>query len=79
MTNLFPLPYWAPALTWVPIPLQALDAAFKRESHAPKRRLFEQCCALGVRSLLRLRSARPGWRGSERKRPRLLDLALGPE
>ena len=47
MTNLFPLPYWAPALTRVPIPLQALDAAFKQESHAPKRRLFEEGCARG--------------------------------
>ena len=62
MTNLFPLPYWAPALTRVPIPLQALNAAFRQESHAPKRRLFEECCALGVRSWLRLRSARPRWR-----------------
>jgi hypothetical protein len=62
MTNLFPLPYWAPALTRVPIPLQALDAAFRQESHAPKRRLFEECCALGVRSWLQLRSARPRWR-----------------
>ena len=34
MTNLFPLPYWAPALTRVPIPLQALDATFRQESHA---------------------------------------------
>ena len=76
MTNLFPLPYWAPALTRVPIPLQALDAAFKQESHAPKRRLFEECCALGVRSLLRLRSARPGGDGpDETAAP--LDLVLG--
>ena len=28
MTNLFPLPYWAPALKRVPIPLQALNEAF---------------------------------------------------
>ena len=28
MTNLFPLPYWAPALKRVPIPLQALNQAF---------------------------------------------------
>ncbi len=30
MTNLFPLPYWAPALKRVPILLQALDEAFVR-------------------------------------------------
>lgn len=28
MTNLFPLPCWAPALKRVPIPLQVLDEAF---------------------------------------------------
>jgi hypothetical protein len=28
MTNLFPLPCWAPALKRVPLPLQALDQAF---------------------------------------------------
>ena len=28
MTNLFPLPYWAPALKRVPILLQALEEAF---------------------------------------------------
>jgi hypothetical protein len=28
MTNLFPLPYWAPALKRVPIPLQVLNEAF---------------------------------------------------
>jgi hypothetical protein len=28
MTNLFPLPYWAPAFKRVPIPLQLLDQAF---------------------------------------------------
>ena len=28
MTNLFPLPYWAPALKRVPIPLQVLEAAY---------------------------------------------------
>ena len=39
MTNLFPLPYWAPALKRVPIPLQVLDAAYAhgdaRSSHLP--------------------------------------------
>ena len=28
MTNLFPLPYWAPALKRVPLPLKVLDAAY---------------------------------------------------
>ena len=35
MTNLFPLPYWAPALKRVPIPLQALDEAFEQGNGAP--------------------------------------------
>ena len=39
MTNLFPLPYWAPALQRVPLPLQVLDAAYARgdarSSHLP--------------------------------------------
>ena len=39
MTNLFPLPYWAPALKRVPIPLQVLEAAYAhgdaRSSHLP--------------------------------------------
>jgi hypothetical protein len=30
MTNLFPLPYWAPALKRVPIPLQVLNEALIR-------------------------------------------------
>ena len=34
MTNLFPLPCWAPALKRVPIPLQALNRAFVTESIA---------------------------------------------
>jgi hypothetical protein len=28
MSNLFPLPYWAPALKRVPIPLQLLEEAY---------------------------------------------------
>ena len=39
MTNLFPLPYWAPALKRVPIPLQVLEAAYAhrdaRHRHLP--------------------------------------------
>jgi hypothetical protein len=57
MTNLFPLPYWAPALKRVPIPLQALDEAFEQGTRAPKRRLFDECCALGVRGFLLARNA----------------------
>ena len=34
MTNLFPLPYWAPALKRVPIPLQILEAAYAH-AHLP--------------------------------------------
>ena len=34
MTNLFPLPYWAPAFKRVPIPLQVLEAEYARgEGH----------------------------------------------
>jgi len=57
MTNLFPLPYWAPALKRVPIPLQALDAAFEQGNGTPMRRLFDECCAFGVRGLLLARNA----------------------
>jgi hypothetical protein len=51
MTNLFPLPYWAPALQRVPIPLQALDEAFACGTGAHKRDLAEEC-ALGARGFL---------------------------
>ncbi len=57
MTNLFPLPYWAPALKRVPIPLQALDEAFERGNGTPMRRLFDECCALGLRGFLMARNA----------------------
>jgi hypothetical protein len=36
MTNLFPLPYWAPALQRVPKPLQRLDEAFTLGERARK-------------------------------------------
>ena len=52
MTNLFPLPYWAPALKRVPLPLQALEEAFEQGNGTPMRRLFDECCALGVRGFL---------------------------
>jgi hypothetical protein len=52
MTNLFPLPYWAPALKRVPIPLLALDAAFERGNGMPMRRLFDECRAFGVKGFL---------------------------
>jgi hypothetical protein len=57
MTNLFPLPYWAPALKRVPIPLQALDEAFTQGNDTPKRRLFDECRASGVRGFLLARNA----------------------
>ena len=57
MTNLFPLPYWAPALKRVPIPLQALEEAFEQGNGTPMRRLFDECCALGVRGFLLARNA----------------------
>ncbi len=57
MTNFFPLPYWAPALKRVPIPLQALDEAFERGNGTPMRRLFDDRCALGVRGFLLAQSA----------------------
>jgi len=40
MTNLFPLPLWAPALKRVPIPLQVLDEAFEQGSRARGRSVF---------------------------------------
>jgi len=33
-SNLFPLPYWAPALRRVPIPLQVLNEAYLRGKRA---------------------------------------------
>lgn len=57
MTNLFPLPYWAPALKRVPIPLQVLDEAFTQGNHARKRGLFDES-ALGLRALLVARGPR---------------------
>jgi hypothetical protein len=48
--NLFPLPYWAPALQRVPIPLQLLNAAYQSGErpcrgvplHACDKALIEQ-------------------------------------
>jgi hypothetical protein len=51
MTNLFPLPYWAPALKRVPIPLQALDDALTSDDRSVKRGLFDER-ASGLRSFL---------------------------
>ena len=36
--NLFPLPYWAPALWRVPIPLQLLNEAYAAGARAHSRR-----------------------------------------
>ena len=41
-TNLFPLPYWAPALQRVPIPLQVLNEAFV---HGDRSLEGTRCCA----------------------------------
>jgi len=41
MTNLFPLPYWAPALKRVPVPLQVLNEAYARPSTMAWRRDLE--------------------------------------
>jgi hypothetical protein len=57
MTNLFPLPLWAPALKRVPIPLQALDEAFAEGSSARRRSLFADC-VLGARGALSTLAAR---------------------
>jgi hypothetical protein len=38
--NLFPLPYWAPALQRVPIPLQVLNEAYLRGNRPGKRALW---------------------------------------
>jgi|GEM_PF-6403613 len=49
MTNLFPLPYWAPALKRVPLPLQALDEAFLKGGRAARafrgRRAPQTACS----------------------------------
>ena len=43
MTNLFPLPCWAPALKRVPIPLQAFNQAFAQGAEsAPDAIEFER-------------------------------------
>ena len=41
MTNLFPLPYWAPALKRVPAPLQVLNETYARPSTLAWRRDLE--------------------------------------
>jgi hypothetical protein len=41
MTNLFPLPYWVPALKRVPAPLQVLNEAYARPSTSAWRRDLE--------------------------------------
>jgi hypothetical protein len=43
MTNLFPLPYWAPALKRVPVPLQVLNEAYASPSTMAWRRDLEPC------------------------------------
>ena len=64
MTNLFPLPYWAPALKRVPTALQALDQAFTCGDHVTENALSRDCpgncpelCSL-CRSPLRTRRGR---------------------
>jgi len=49
-SNLFPLPYWAPALQRVPIPLQVLNEAYLRGERA-------RDCAEGLRPLTILPSS----------------------
>ena len=54
MTNLFPLPCWAPALKRVPIPLQVLNEAFVHGiqfapgalDEAPRARPRAELCSL---------------------------------
>jgi hypothetical protein len=41
--NLFPLPYWAPALKRVPIPLQLLNAAYESGERPCKGVPFHAC------------------------------------
>jgi len=47
MINLFPLPYWAPALKRVPIALQVLDEAFLKGGPRvrPERRVSQTACS----------------------------------
>ena len=44
--NLFPLPYWAPALWRVPIPLQLLNEAYARGSGKVGLSQWLNCIAL---------------------------------
>jgi hypothetical protein len=41
--NLFPLPYWAPALQRVPIPLRLLNAAYESGEHPCYGVPFQAC------------------------------------
>jgi hypothetical protein len=51
--NLFPLPYWAPALRRVPIPLQLLDEAYLRGERSSQSALLETSAAEPVANLTR--------------------------
>ena len=50
--NLFPLPYWAPALRRVPTPLKLLDEAYARGDRACDSVLIETFAAEPVRDFM---------------------------
>jgi hypothetical protein len=56
-TNLFPLPYWAPALRRVPTPLLVLNEAFTKGERA-RQSLLARVIDLGAASRLAENSAR---------------------
>jgi hypothetical protein len=51
--NLFPLPYWAPALRRVPMPLKLLDEAYARGDRACSSVLIETYAAEPVQGFMR--------------------------
>jgi len=51
--NLFPLPYWAPALRRVPVPLKLLDEAYQRGTTRPDGALEDAFAAEPKQNLTR--------------------------
>jgi hypothetical protein len=62
--NLFPLPYWAPALRRVPTPLQLLDEAYTRGGRSSQIVLLETFAAEPIHDRMGVfRSPLPSGRG----------------
>jgi hypothetical protein len=52
--NLFPLPYWAPALQRVPIPLRLLNAAYESGERPCQGVPFHECDKAAVEQRIAL-------------------------